>query len=308
MGRYLSLLLLFSQVCFGSAMVPDGAITQKKLASQVFNPTSLMNLGFTAVGNSGTHAFTITLTQADGATAPTTLAPVKVAFRNSTAATGGYNVRSITSALTLTIPSTATLGHLSSTQEYLWIYMIDNGGTPELAVSGGFVGNEGTVKSTIALTGGLIVRNQLYSNILRASVPFRLVGRASSLQTTAGTWNSNAVEISIWPFATPIGSVTKSQRIEYGVFTGGGGGVTAVYPGTAWVAGTSRGSAGVYSLTFTTSLFSATPICFATGTNEVANGWCEAISTGAGDVSYEHFSNNTTTVDGNCAVMCIGDR
>src|SRR5581483_11990852 len=52
-----------------------------------------------------TNALTITLTQSDGATAPSASSPVYLTFRNSTATTGGTSVVPVTSSLSVTIPS-----------------------------------------------------------------------------------------------------------------------------------------------------------------------------------------------------------
>src|SRR5258706_2805881 len=69
-----------------------------------------------------------------GATASAT-DPVSVAIRNATLATGDFNVRNITAALSLVISSGSTLWHLNATPGSIYWYVIDNAGTLELAAA-----------------------------------------------------------------------------------------------------------------------------------------------------------------------------
>ena len=159
----------------------------------VSSPRDVQNLGLTTSVSS--NALTIALKQADGSTDPSTGgSAVKIAFRSSTATTGGYNLRSVTSSLSVVIPSGTTIGTISAIQHYLWIYALDNAGTVELAVSmqGNF--DEGSVQTSSAISGGSSNRT-LYSTTARSNVPIRLIGRIIITEATAGTWASNATEV-----------------------------------------------------------------------------------------------------------------
>jgi hypothetical protein len=158
----------------------------------------LNNLGFaTSVAAS---ALTIAL-KTKGGSDPSSGSPVKVGFRNSTVTTGTYSQVSITSALSLTISSGSTLGFLSGAEHYLYVYLINNAGTAELAVSMQAF-DEGELISTTAEGGaGAADSNQaIYSASARSNVPCRLIGRIKFSLTTAGTWDETGDELSVWPF------------------------------------------------------------------------------------------------------------
>lgn len=81
------------------------------------------------------NALTIALKQADGSTDATSLSPVRIGFRNNTVTSGAYDVRTVTGALSVTIPSGATLGLTTGSNAYIYVYAIDNGGTVALGVN-----------------------------------------------------------------------------------------------------------------------------------------------------------------------------
>lgn len=144
-------------------------------------------------------AMTIDLVQADGSTDPSTgTAAVTIGFRSSTLGDGGFNKRSITSALSVVIPSGATLGQTSAKAEITYLYALDNAGTVELAVSS-FKYDDSELKTTVALSGASDGALTLYSTTQRTDVPIRLLGYFESTQATAGTWATNASTISSRP-------------------------------------------------------------------------------------------------------------
>lgn len=161
-----------------------------------------LNLGLsTSVASS---AMTVRVKIADGATDPTSGSPVSVSERSATAATGAYNIRSLSAALSIVINSGASLGLLSAVNQFIYVYLLDNAGTLELAVSGSNVWDEGSVQSTTAISGSATSATVLYSTTLRSSVPIRLIGRLRSNQTTSGTYAANATEISMFPFEQTV--------------------------------------------------------------------------------------------------------
>jgi hypothetical protein len=97
--------------------------------------------------------------------------------------------------LSLTVPSTATMGQTNAVAARLWVAVIDPGGTPELAIcntqTGGgqiFAVNESSLISTTVLDTAADNAGVWYSATARASVAFRLVGYIESTQAAAGTW------------------------------------------------------------------------------------------------------------------------
>lgn len=112
-------------------------------------------------------------------------------FRSATLSNGIPNSRSIPTAISLVIPSGATLGSASATLSRLVLLAIDNAGSVELAVvnlAGGINLDETTLVSTTAISGSATAPNVIYSTTARANVPFRVVGFVDSTQAAAGTW------------------------------------------------------------------------------------------------------------------------
>jgi hypothetical protein len=166
----------------------------------------LTNLGL-ACSVSG-NALTISLKQKDGSTAPGAgTAAVKIGFRDATSATGDFVQRTVTSALTTVISSGSTAGFTSATNEYLYVYAIDNAGTVELGwVGGGPVLDEQSVQSSTAEggAGAADTRYTFYSTTSRSSKAVRLIARLKFSLTTAGTWDEVPDEIALAPFDTRI--------------------------------------------------------------------------------------------------------
>jgi len=111
-------------------------------------------------------------------------------FRNSTltsgAATSNTNV-----ALSLVIPSTATLGTADTVEADLILLAIDNAGTTELAIvndAGTVVLDEKALISTTAVDATADSTDVVYSTTARSNVAFRVVGLVTLTQTTAGLW------------------------------------------------------------------------------------------------------------------------
>lgn len=157
-------------------------------STQLSSDYDLLNLGLST--SVAANAMTITLqTQAGGN--PGVGDPVKIGFRSSTITSGGYNQRSVTSALSIVVPSGATLGHASGVQHDIWVYAIDNAGTVELAVSQALF-TENQLVTTTTISASATSNRVIYSTTGRSNVPIRLLGRAVSTQTTAGTWALNA--------------------------------------------------------------------------------------------------------------------
>lgn len=121
-----------------------------------------------------------------------TLNPIgSLDFRSSTLASGAVNSRTVPAAISLVVPSGATLGTANATQARLVMIALDNAGTVELAVvnlSGGLNLDETTLISTTAISASATAANVAYSTTARTNVPFRVVGSVDITETTAGTW------------------------------------------------------------------------------------------------------------------------
>lgn len=137
------------------------------------------------------NQLTVTIKTKSGAE-PSAGSPVTVGFRSSTAGTGLFNTRSLTAALNVVVPSGTTIGTRNRIEETIYVYLIDNAGTVEVAVSLTKY-DETSLISTTAVSGGAD-RFAVYSTTARANVPIRLVGRLLSTQVTAGTWAAALTE------------------------------------------------------------------------------------------------------------------
>lgn len=168
--------------------VPDADVDLGDVVAST-NAGTLQNLGLAS--SAAANALTIAL-KTQALSDPVSTSPVKIGFRNTAAATGDFNIRSITGALDITVPSGATLGFKDSSSDFVWIYAIDNSGTIELAVSNHAIHDEGDVHDTVILDTSSDNISPLYSETVRTGVPIRLIGRATVAVTTAGTWTAAA--------------------------------------------------------------------------------------------------------------------
>lgn len=117
--------------------------------------------------------------------------PIVLKFRSATLTDGTTDNIVISSALSLTVPSGATLGTIDTIESRLILLAINNAGTAELAIvnlAGGVNLSEEGVISTTAIDATADSNNVVYSATARTNVPYRVVGFVDSTQTVAGTW------------------------------------------------------------------------------------------------------------------------
>lgn len=156
-----------------------------------------INLGLTAAVSG--NALTINLTGANGS-APSATNPVSVPFRSTTLATGTPNWTAITSALSVTVPSGATLGTSNTVPFRVWVFLEYNAGVPELVVATCSAANvispcaswETIQKTTTTMSSGSDSTGTPYATTGVSSDTMRIIGYAEygSGLTTAGTWAS----------------------------------------------------------------------------------------------------------------------
>lgn len=129
--------------------------------------------------------------------------PIKIGTRSSTLTSGVYNQRTISSALSFVVSSGSTLGHSSANSHNIWVYLIDNAGTLELAVSQTLFPETELITTTAEGGAGAADSNRVvYSSVARTNVPFRVIGKLTSTQTTAGTWAVVPTAVSVGTRAT----------------------------------------------------------------------------------------------------------
>jgi hypothetical protein len=165
-----------------------------------------VNLGLSAAA-AGSN-LTITLTGANGSNASATN-PVSIPFRSGTLATGVPVWGIVTGALTLVIPSGATLGTSSANVPFrIWIFASYNGGTPQMGAavcstsaqiypctSWEYNRITSTTISGLATSPGV-----LYATAGVSNDPVRIIGYcdyASGL-ATAGSWASACTTLQLF--------------------------------------------------------------------------------------------------------------
>jgi len=114
-----------------------------------------------------------------------------LAFRNATLTTGTpVNIQ--VGALSLVVPSTATLGTVATIQAQLALLVAYNSGSPVLCVvnmAGGVNLDETTLISPTTISTGATSASVIYSSSsVGANSPFRVVGYINITEATAGTW------------------------------------------------------------------------------------------------------------------------
>lgn len=270
----------------------------------------LSNLTLTASVSS--NALTVALkTKAGSDPAATNAGTVKIGFRNSTAATGTYNQRTVTSALSLTVSSGSTLGTQSGVTGYIYVYAIDNAGTVVLGISSTLF-DEGTVQSSTAEggAGAADSYNVMYSTAAQTSKPIRLIGRLKSSQSTAGTWASSMTEVSLAPFnrGAVTSDSTSLERIERAYITNGGSAAVSTQSGS-WISSVSRSSAGIVAITVVTGVFSATPTCTCGVLNANNASICSVTESSATSLTVNTYGVPPASLaDMNFKIMCMGSR
>jgi hypothetical protein len=132
------------------------------------------------------NALTIELKTLAG-TDPSTTDPVFVYFKNNSNTVATYSLVTITSALSITVPSGATLGQRDGNYSYIYVFLINNAGVAELAVSRS-IRDDSYPRNTIVLDTSSDSSADIYSTSARTNVSLRLIGIVGNTQTTAGAW------------------------------------------------------------------------------------------------------------------------
>jgi len=111
-------------------------------------------------------------------------------FRSATLTNGAPNTLAI-GALSLTIPTGATLGSANGVQSQFIYAVAYNAGTPVLCVaniSGGLDMSETGLISTTAISSGSTSAATWYSTVAITNSPYSIVGTSIQTQATAGTY------------------------------------------------------------------------------------------------------------------------
>lgn len=152
----------------------------------------LENLGITCQALPG-PVITISVKTGAGNT-PSPTDPIRVGFRGGSLSSGLVSLVNITSPLAMNLANGATLGQSSGVTAYTYVYLINNNGAAELAVSSS-VYQENALISTTIMNSSSDSSATIYSTVARTNVPIRLIARLTMNQTTAGDWVNVPTEI-----------------------------------------------------------------------------------------------------------------
>jgi hypothetical protein len=191
----------------------------------IMNGAPLIGGYLTAVASAG--AVTIAVKTLAGAD-PSATSPVFAVFRNSIGTSGVVTLRKITAALSLTIPSGATLGTVASNHYRIHIGMLDNGGTVELfvwnghdTVSGPVWYAESQLLATTSMGTGSDAAHTAYSTTGLAASPWRYTGYVEFNVATPGTWPS-PYQLATATVLTPLpGQIVQARFVPTGAYAVG---------------------------------------------------------------------------------------
>jgi len=117
-------------------------------------------------------------------------ARMSINFRSATQSSG--DVSAILAApINIVVPLGATLGTANGVQHQLYVIEMNNAGVAELAVMNAASAkglNEGRLITTVVLNVDSDSKDVIYSATARTNLPFRIVGKVTSTQATAGVW------------------------------------------------------------------------------------------------------------------------
>lgn len=175
-----------------------GTPTSGNLANTTNPPVTESSLRHDAVGAASISALalTVAIKRADGTTDGAAATPIKVAFRSATLSTAGYNVRSITAALSATLSTTQSMGIATGAKGRIWFGLLDNAGTPEVWFYNPLNGTDikriwdGQIVTTT--TAGTTAQT-FTSTTARSSVPIKILGYFEATWTNASGWSALTV-------------------------------------------------------------------------------------------------------------------
>lgn len=296
-----------------NAPVFDDGSNLNQFGSATTSNFKIENLGIGVTSNGS--ALTFSITQAAGSTPAGGSGAVNVGFRSSTITTGTVISRSITSSLSMVLSSGSTLGQGNAS--VIYVYLLDNAGTLELAISSSIFNESGVVSTTAeGGAGAADSATVMYSTTARTNLAFRLIGKIDATQIPTGVWTTNPTAISVGSYANfesvaSVATSTNGTKIIYGHF----GGATyntactstpcTLYTSSPEVTSVTRAAAGGYTVNFTA--FSITnPKCFmsySNSTNVLAT--VSSSTTTALNMNIA-TSNGLVATDAFVDFMCVG--
>lgn len=186
--------------------------------------------------SNATNAATYALKTLAGAD-PSTDDPVLICFRNATAATGNYVYRTVTGALSLVIPSTATMGAANAVPFDIAVALFDDAGTIRLGAINPFQSSDFSfyplaqippIATSTTIGTGSDAAKTWYTGTGVTSKPYLIaaIARYASGLVTAGSWNVSPTTLQPFGHGIPLPGEERAQllhvREEQAANTSGG--------------------------------------------------------------------------------------
>lgn len=264
------------------------------------------NLGLS--NSVASNALTISLKQSDGSSDPTAGSPVKIGFRSSTNSSGSYSELTVTSSLSIVVPSGATLGQASGVNEPLYVYAQNNSGSVQLCVTTNAWFDETTNISSSTISSSATSRNVLYCTT-GVIAPIRLIGRLTINETTAGTWTATAGTVSIGRIPNERIATNNGNRIriETAHINNSGTNCTIGSQTDSWISSVTR--TGISQCTLTLNVPSGTfPRWCICGATRVSGGYDSCLVTSASNTTLiTRTGFGSTDADTDYDLVCFGD-
>ena len=181
------------------AMNPGDCATFVSLGSGNWQCTSFSPaVGLTPVGTADISALFPITASVSGNALTVGLNPCRFDLRNVSTALGTPLIYNLLSSISLTVPTTATLGTVGNTPSRLVLIAYYYGGTLELGIinqMGNTTFDERQLISTTTISSASTASNVVYSTTGRAGVPYRVVGTIDITESIAGTWASGPTNV-----------------------------------------------------------------------------------------------------------------
>lgn len=181
----------------------DGSLRVDGTVMGVMGQGDISNIGLAS--SVASSAWTIALNGADGNN-PSSSNPCRAVIRSATLTTGTPVTLTRTSALSLVVPNTATLGTTSGVAYRIWIGATTTDGTTWDALC--VFNTQGTTQlyplpsesalhSATAIGTGSDSAGVLYGSSATTSMPIKWIGYAEISEAVAGVWNTEETKIQV---------------------------------------------------------------------------------------------------------------
>jgi hypothetical protein len=164
----------------------DAAAASFAAVPDPLGPFALRNYGLAATASAG--ALTVSLKSNAGSDA-SSIDKVNLTFSNNGSTTGTYTAVDVTAALSLTITASASLGFSSTATNRVFVYALNNSGTPRLGVSARSDLDQGSTTTTVAMSASADGATVMYATAALTVVP-RLLGWVEAAHNSTGSWQT----------------------------------------------------------------------------------------------------------------------